>query len=49
LVGNVLGKKSPGRSGSRWEDNIVIDLKEIGWVDLDWIYLAQNRVDSGLW
>jgi hypothetical protein len=28
-----------GRSRHRWEDNIKMDLKDIGWEDLDWIYL----------
>jgi hypothetical protein len=26
-----------------WEDNIGMDLAEIGWEGLDWIYLAQDR------
>jgi hypothetical protein len=33
----------PGSSKHRWEDNIKIDLREIGWEDVDWIHLAQNR------
>jgi hypothetical protein len=28
---------------SRWVDNIKIDLTEIGWDDIDWIDLAQDR------
>jgi hypothetical protein len=27
----------------RWKDNINMDVKEIEWVDVDWIHLAQNR------
>jgi hypothetical protein len=27
----------------RWEDNIRMDLREIGWEYLDWIHLAQDR------
>jgi hypothetical protein len=27
----------------RWEDNIKMDLQEVGWVGMDWIDLAQNR------
>jgi hypothetical protein len=27
----------------RWEDNIKMDFKAIGWECEDWIYLAQNR------
>jgi hypothetical protein len=25
-----------------WEDNIKIDLRELGWGDMDWIHLAQD-------
>jgi hypothetical protein len=28
----------------RWEDNIRVDLREKGWESVDWIYLAQDRV-----
>jgi hypothetical protein len=38
LVGRPLGR--PRR---RWEDNIKVDLKEIGFGDVDWIHLAQDR------
>jgi hypothetical protein len=27
----------------RWQDNIKIDLKKIGWKGVDWIHLAQDR------
>jgi hypothetical protein len=26
-----------------FEDNIRMDLREIGWEDVDWMHLAQNR------
>jgi hypothetical protein len=26
-----------------WVDNIKMDLREIGWGGMDWIYLAQDR------
>jgi hypothetical protein len=26
-----------------WEDNIKMDLREIGWDGMDWIEMAQNR------
>jgi hypothetical protein len=32
-----------GRPRSRWEDNIKMDLGEIGFGDVDWIDLAQDR------
>jgi hypothetical protein len=31
-----------GRSRRRWEDNIKMDLQEVGW-GMDWIELAQDR------
>jgi hypothetical protein len=30
-------------SRRRWEDNIKMDLQEVGHVDMDWIELVQNR------
>jgi hypothetical protein len=35
LVGNPEGKKSIGRPRRRWEDNIRICLREIGWDVVD--------------
>lgn len=35
LVGKAEGKRPPGRRGSRREDNIVIDVKEMRWGGLD--------------
>jgi hypothetical protein len=32
-----------GRPRRRWEDNIRMDLREIGWSGIDWIDLAQDR------
>jgi hypothetical protein len=32
-----------GRHRRRWEDNIKMNLREIGLGDTDWIHLAQNR------
>jgi len=35
-VGKLEGKKQPVRSRRRWEDNIKVDLKEVGWgLELD--------------
>jgi hypothetical protein len=42
LVGKPEGKRPLGRPRRRWEDNIRIDLREIGWGGLDWIDLAQD-------
>jgi hypothetical protein len=43
LVGRPEGRRPLGRPRRRWEDNIKIDLWEIGFVDVDWIRLAQDR------
>jgi hypothetical protein len=32
-----------GRPRCRWMDNIKMDLGEMGWDDVDWIDLAQDR------
>jgi hypothetical protein len=48
LVGKPEGKRSLGRPGHRWEDNTVIDFREIGWETVDWIHLAQERVQWAL-
>jgi hypothetical protein len=42
-VGNPEGKKPLGRPRRRWVDNIKMDLREIGWDDVDWFDLSQNR------
>jgi hypothetical protein len=39
--GNLKGPL--GRSRRRWEDNIKIDLQEVGCGGMDWIDLAQDR------
>jgi hypothetical protein len=33
-----------GRPRRRWEDNIKMDLQEVGWGGMDWIDMAQDRV-----
>jgi hypothetical protein len=43
LVGNSEGKRPPGRPRRRWVNNIKIDLREIGWDEMDWIDLTQDR------
>jgi hypothetical protein len=37
------GKRPLGRPRRRWVDNIRRDLGEVGWGDVDWIGLAQDR------
>jgi len=43
LVGNPEGKRSMGRPTCRWEDNIKMDLQEVGGACGDWMELAQDR------
>jgi hypothetical protein len=43
LVGKPEGKRSLGRPRYRWVDNIRMGLEEVGWGDVDWIGLAQDR------
>jgi hypothetical protein len=43
LVGKPDGKRPLGRPRCRWVDNIKMDLIEIGWGDMDWIVVAQDR------
>jgi hypothetical protein len=42
-VGKPEGKRPMGRPRCRWVDNIKMDLRELGWVGMDWIDLAQGR------
>jgi len=43
LVGKPKGKRPLGRPRRRWEDNIKMDLQEVGCGAMDWIGLAQDR------
>jgi hypothetical protein len=43
LGGKPEGKKPLGRPKRRWEDGFKMDLREIGWGGVEWIYLAQYR------
>jgi len=42
-VGKPGGKRPLGRPKRRWEDNIKIDLQEVGCESMDWIDLARDR------
>jgi hypothetical protein len=42
-VGKPEGKRPLGRPRLRWVDNIKMELREIGWGDMDWIDLIQDR------
>ena len=43
LVGKPEGKRPLGRRKHRWEDNIKMDLQEVGGRCGDWMELAQDR------
>ena len=43
LVGKPEGKRPLERPRLRWEDNINVDLQEVGCGGMDWIELAQDR------
>jgi len=43
LVWKLEGKRPLGRPRRRWEDNIKMDLQEVGCGGMDWIELAQGR------
>jgi hypothetical protein len=42
-VGKPEGKRPLGRPRRKWVDNIKMGLLEIGWGDVHWIGLAQDR------
>jgi hypothetical protein len=42
VVGRPEGRRPLGRPRRRWEDNIKMDLQDVGW-GMDWIELAQDR------
>jgi hypothetical protein len=43
LVGRPEGRRPLGRPRRRWEDNIMMDLRESGFGDVDWFHWAQDR------
>jgi hypothetical protein len=43
LMGKPERKRRLGRLRHRWENGIIMDLREIGWGSVDWIQLAQDR------
>jgi hypothetical protein len=42
-VGRPEGRRPLGKPRRRWEDNIKMDLREIGFEDVDWIRWVQDR------
>jgi len=43
VVRKPEGKRPLGRRRRRLEDNIRMDLREIGWLRVDWMHLTQDR------
>jgi hypothetical protein len=43
LVGRPEGRRPLGRPRRRWENNVKMDLQEMGWGGMDWIDMAQDR------
>jgi hypothetical protein len=39
-VGKPEGKRPLGRRRRRWDDNMKMNLSDVGWGDMDWIDLA---------
>jgi hypothetical protein len=42
LAGKPEGRRPVGRPRRRWENNIEIYLREIGWCGVDWFYLFED-------
>jgi hypothetical protein len=43
LVGRPEGRRPLGRPRRRWEDNIKMELRKMGFGNVDWIYWARDR------
>jgi hypothetical protein len=43
LLGKPAGRRPLGRPRRRWLGNIRMDLVEVGWGDVNWFGLAQDR------
>jgi hypothetical protein len=43
LVGKPERKRQLGRPRRRFEDNITMNLRKIGWENVDWIHVPQDR------
>jgi len=43
LVGNPEGARQVGRPRYRWDDNIRMNGRKIGWEGVDWIHVARDK------
>jgi hypothetical protein len=48
LVGNPERKRPLGKTRRRWEDGIIMYIRETGWGNVEWIHLVQDRDLRGL-
>jgi hypothetical protein len=48
LLGTPEGTTPFGRNRHKWEENIKIDLQEVGWGSMDWSDLAQDTDRCGV-
>jgi hypothetical protein len=48
LLGKPKEKRPLERPRCRWEDGIKMDLRELGWGDVEWIHLARIGIFGGL-
>jgi hypothetical protein len=44
LSGKRERKRPLGRPRRKWEDKFKMDLREIGWEGMGWIYMAHDRI-----
>jgi hypothetical protein len=44
LVTKPEGRRPLGRPRHRWEDNVKMDFREVGWGDIEWIDLVEDKV-----
>jgi hypothetical protein len=47
VVEKPEGKRPYGRPRCIWEDNVTMDLREVGWESVDWIHLGQDGSAAG--
>jgi hypothetical protein len=48
LVGKPEVRRPLGRRRRKWENDIKVDRREIGWGGMDWVYLALVKDHGGL-
>jgi len=47
FVGKPVGNRQHGRPGCRWEDDIIMDLRERSWEAMEWMHPAQDKDQCG--